>query len=113
MDPTITALIVAATSLVGNLALLVKVVTDKIKLTNDRAATAAARDKDSQELHDSVLKHGFQIQQLRDQQALTSTVVDDLRDTCSTLNTNIVKLDLNVSNLTEVIKEMKNVRSNQ
>ena len=112
MDPTITALIVAATSLVGNLALLVKVVTDKIKLTNDRAATAAARDKDSQDLHDSVLKHGFQIQQLRDQQALTSTVVDDLRDTCNTLNTNIVKLDLNVANLTDVIKELKNVRTN-
>lgn len=112
MDPTIAALVVAITSLVGNLALLVKVIADKIKLTNDRAATATARDKDSQELHDSVLKHGFQIQQLRDQQALTSTVVDDLRDTCATLNTNIAKLDLNVVNLTEAIKELKNVRKN-
>lgn len=112
MDPTIAALVVAITSLVGNLALLVKVIADKIKLTNDRAATATARDKDSQELHDSVLKHGFQIQQLRDQQALTSTVVDDLRDTCSTLNTNIAKLDLNVVNLTEAIKELKNGRTN-
>ena len=112
MDPTITALIMAATSLLGNLALLAKVITDKIKLSRDRADTASARDKDSQELHDSVLKHGFQIQQLKDQQALTSTVVDDLRDTCATLNTNIVKLDLNVANLTDVIKELKNVRTN-
>lgn len=112
MDPTLTALIVAATSLVGNLALLVKVITDKIKLTNDRAATATARDKAEQEIRDAVLKHGFQIQQLKDQQALTSTVVDDLRDTCATLNTNIVKLDLNVANLTDVIKELKNVRTN-
>ena len=112
MDPTIAALVVAITSLVGNLALLVKVIADKIKLTNDRAATATARDKDSQDLHDSVLKHGFQIQQLRDQQALTSTVVDDLRDTCATLNTNIAKLDLNVVNLTEAIKELKNGRTN-
>lgn len=112
MDPTMTALIVAATSLVGNLALLVKVITDKIKLTNDRAATKTERDKAEQEIRDAVLKHGFQIQQLRDQQALTSTVVDDLRDTCNTLNTNIVKLDLNVANLTDVIKELKNVRTN-
>lgn len=112
MDPTITALIVAATSLLGNLALLAKVVADKVKLTTDRAATAAARDKDSQELHDSVIKHGFMIQQLKDQQALTTNVVDDLRDTCSTLNMNIAKLDLNVVNLTEVIKELKNVRKN-
>lgn len=111
MDPTLTALIVAITSLVANLAILVKVVTDKIKLTNDRLATKAERDKDSQDLHDTVLKYGFQIQQLKDQQALTSTVVDDLRDTCATLNTNIVKLDLNVGNLTEAIKELKNVRT--
>lgn len=107
MDPTMTALIVAITSLVANLAILVKVVTDKIKLTNDRLATKAERDRDSQDLHDTVLKYGFQIQQLKDQQALTSTVVDDLRDTCATLNTNIVKLDLNVGNLTEAIKELK------
>lgn len=109
MDPTMTALIVAVTSLVANLAILVKVITDKIKLTNDRLATKAERDKDSQDLHDTVLKYGFQIQQLKDQQALTSTVVDDLRDTCATLNTNIVKLDLNVGNLTEAIKELKHV----
>lgn len=112
MDPTLTALIVAITSLVANLAILVKVVTDKIKLTNDRLATKAERDKDSQDLHDTVLKYGFQIQQLKDQQALTSTVVDDLRDTCATLNTNIVKLDLNVGNLTEAIKELKHVGTN-
>lgn len=107
MDPTITALVVAVTSLVGNLALLVKVITDKIKLTNDRLATKTERDNAEQEIRDAVLKHGFQIQQLKDQQALTSTVVDDLRDTCNTLNTNIVKLDLNVANLTDVIKELK------
>lgn len=108
MDPTITALIVAATSLCANGAILFKVITDKIKLTRERADTAATRDKDSQELHDAVLKHGFMIQQLRDQQALTATVVDDLRDTCATLNTNIVKLDINVANLADVIKELKN-----
>ena len=107
MDPTIAALVVACTSLVGNLALLVKVITDKIKLTNDRLATKTERDNAEQEIRDAVLKHGFQIQQLKDQQALTSTVVDDLRDTCATLNTNIVKLDLNVGNLTEAIKELK------
>lgn len=44
MDPTITALIVACTSLAANLALLVKVITDKIKLTSDRTETKTARD---------------------------------------------------------------------
>ena len=66
MDPTITALIVAATSLLGNLGILAKVAADKVKLTTDRAATAAARDKDSQELHDKVLQLEFKSGQAKE-----------------------------------------------
>lgn len=77
------------------------------KIDGERKVTKAARDKDSLEVHDTLLKHSFQITQLKDQQALISTVVDDLRDTCSQLNTNIVKLDTNVQNLTEVVRDLK------
>lgn len=94
------ALLVALTA-------LVKVITDKIKLTNERAATKAERDADSQSLHDAVLKHEFMISQLKDSQALTSTVVDDLRDTCAQLNTSIAKLDIGVANLTDAVKDLK------
>lgn len=86
---------------------LIKVITDKIKLNSERAATKAERDADSQALHDAVLKHDFLISQLKDSQALTSTVVDDLRDTCAQLNTSIVKLDVNVENLAGALKELK------
>ena len=94
------ALLVALTT-------LVKVVTDRIKLTNERAATKAERDKDSQALHDAVLKHDFAITALKDSQALTTTVVDDLRDTCAQLNTSIAKLDIGVANLTDAVKDLK------
>lgn len=77
------------------------------KIDGERKVTKEARDKDSLEVHDTLLKHSFQIQQLKDDQLLTSTVVDDLRDTCSQLNSNIVKLDTNVLNLTEVVRELK------
>lgn len=86
---------------------LLKVWTEISKVKAERLQTKSARDKDSQDLHDQVLSHGFLIQQLKDQQALTATVVDDLRDTCNTLNSNIVKLDVNVANLAEAIKELK------
>ena len=77
------------------------------KIDGERKTTKELRDKDSLEVHDTLMKHSFQITQLKDQQALISTVVDDLRDTCSQLNTNIVKLDTNVQNLTEVVRELR------
>ena len=86
---------------------LVKVITDKIKLNNERAATKAARDADSQELHDKVLKLEFVTTALKDNQALNATAIDDLRDQTATLNVNVVKLDMNIANLTEAIKELK------
>ena len=86
---------------------LLKQIGDNYKIRNERLATKAERDDDSQHIHDTLLKHDFAITQLKDSQALTSTVVDDLRDTCATLNTSIAKLDINVANLTDTIKELK------
>ena len=100
-------LIAALVGLIVELTLLVKVWRDLLAMKRDRASTAETRNKDSLEIHDAILKHGFQIQQLRDAQSLQATVIDDLRDTCAALNSNIVKLDTNVSNLTEAIKEMR------
>lgn len=99
--------IAACVLLITNLAGLIKLWGDLAKQRADRIETKAARDKDSSELHDKVLKHDFMISQLKDAQSLQATVIDDLRDTCSTLNSNIVKLDTNVANLTEAIKEMR------
>ena len=100
-------LIGACVLLLTNLAGLVKVWGDLARTKADRIAVGQARDKDSLELHDKILKHDFLIAQLKDQQSLTATVVDDLRDQTMALNTNIVRLDTNVSNLTEAIRELK------
>lgn len=100
-------LIGAIVLVLTNTAAAIKLWGEVQKQKADRAETKVARDKDSQELHDKVLSHGFQLQQLKDAQSLTATVVDDLRDTCAQLNANIVKLDTNVLNLTEAVKELK------
>ncbi len=100
-------LIGAIVLLLTNTAAAIKLWADVQKTKADRANTKEQRDKDSLELHDKVLKLEFNTTQLKDQQALTATVVDDLRDQCSTLNTNIVKLDMAVASLTEAIKELK------
>lgn len=100
-------LIGAVVLLLTNTATAIKLWGDIQKTKADRASTKEQRDKDSIELHDKVLKLEFMTTQLKDQQALTATVVDDLRDQCSTLNTNIVKLDMAVASLTEAIKELR------
>ena len=102
-----TILITAVALFLTNAAGLVKVWTDLAAVRRSRLATSEARDKDSQNLHDKVLKLEFATQQLKDSQALTAQVVDDLRDQCSTLTTHIVKLDMAVANLPEVIKQLK------
>lgn len=81
----------------------------KSKMTdNARAQTKIERDKAEQEIRDMVLKHDFAITQIKDNQALMNTVLDDLRDTCGQLNVNIVRLDSTVANLAETMKELKN-----
>lgn len=103
----IAAIVGAVVLCLGNLAAWLKTASDVAKQKADRLLTKETRDADSQELHDKVLKLEFTAQNLKDSQQLTSQVVDDLRDQCSTLNTNIVKLDMAVANLTEVIKELR------
>lgn len=100
MGGALIALVVALTA-------LVKQITDILKIRSEREATKSERDGDSQSIHDTLLKHDFLITQLKDNQALTATVVDDLRDTCSQLNTSIAKLDVNVENLTKVVESLK------
>lgn len=104
-DPKFIAAVIA---LIVNVAALVKAYTDIIKIKSDRAETKSARDADAAKLHDDVLKHTMQIAQLKDNQALHATVMDDLRDTTQLLNTNVAKLGVVVESLAESIKELKN-----
>jgi hypothetical protein len=114
MDPTIAALVVAITSLVGNVALLVKVIADKIKLTNDRLATKTERDNDSQMLHDKVLQLEFNAGQAKDNIGLLFTKVEDSNKQISLLNTQVAqvltKMDSVIEGLCELKKDFKEAR---
>lgn len=114
MDPVITALIVAATSLLGNLGILAKVAADKVKLTTDRAATAAARDKDSQELHDKVLQLEFRATQAKDNIGMLFEQVADSSKQISLLNTQLAqvltKMDSVIERLSELKKDFKEAK---
>lgn len=103
----IAALVGGVVLCLGNLAAWLKTASEVARQKADRLLTKETRDADSQELHDKVLKLEFTTQQLKDSQQLTAQVVDDLRETCAVLNTSVAKLDINIENLAEAVKELK------
>lgn len=100
-------LIVAIVAALGAITALAKQITDNLKIKAARMETAAVRDADSRELHDTVLKQGFQIQQCRDSLTLYQTVQEDLKTELNLLNTNVAKLTVVVENLSETVREMR------
>ena len=69
------------------------------EMQKDRSATKESRDKDSTEIHDKLLKHDFELANLKGIVTEHKNVLDDLRDQMNQLNINIVEL-------TVVVKEM-------
>lgn len=99
--------IAAVVLLLTNVAALVKVFADVVKIKADRAEVKTARDADSQKLHDDVLKHTMQLAQLKDTMTFHSTVMSDMQQAMSELNVNCAKLSVVVEQLTETVKELK------
>lgn len=73
----------------------------------DREVTKAARDKDSQELHDVVQKNTWEINNLKMEAQHRDTLLDDLRAQCNELNTNLALVSQKLDTLVEAIKELK------
>ena len=63
-------------------------------INKQRKDTKQTRDKDSLELHDKILKHDFDISNLKGQSVAHDTLINDLRDQIALLNTNIVRLSV-------------------
>lgn len=71
------------------------------KIGNERKETKAERDNDSREIHDKILKHDFEIANLKGIVVEHKNTLEDLREQVAILNTNIVKLTVVVENLTK------------
>jgi septal ring factor EnvC (AmiA/AmiB activator) len=107
MSPTIAALVVAVTSLCANGAILVKVIADKIKLTNDRMATKAERDTDSQKLHDDVQRLTWENARIKEDITFTKTSLDDHQVQLATLNTELAKVSTKLDSALDILHDLK------
>lgn len=101
------ALIGALVLLLTNLAGLVKVWTDLAKTKSDRIQTAEMRNKDSQELHDTVLKMGFQVDQNKNNIGLLFEQMADQLKQIGLMNTQLAQVLIKMDNIVETLKELK------
>ena len=83
------------------------------KIGKDRAETKELRDKDSLEIHDTLLKQSFEIANLKGRIELHDTLLSDINKQINILNTNLAILTEKIDNLTNVIKDVKNDRQLQ
>lgn len=75
------------------------------KIGNDRAKTKEQRDIDSQNIHDDILKLKFKVSELDGRTVKHETLIEDMRQQLSELNTNIVRLSVVVEELAKQLNK--------
>lgn len=83
------------------------------KVEKDREETKTQRDKDSQEIHDTLMHQTFDIANIKGRIELHDTILSDINKQINILNTNLAILTEKIDNLTNTLKEVKNDRQIQ
>lgn len=78
-----------------------------INIQSKRKETKTERDKDSQDLHDKILKHEFQISRLKDDLVQQKNINDDLTKQIIELSKAVSSFATSVDNLKEIVNELK------
>lgn len=103
----IAAVVGAVLLCLGNLAAWIKTATDVAKQKADRLLTKQTRDADSQELHDTVLKLSFQVDQNKNNIGLLFEQMTDQLKQIGLLNTQLAQVLTKMDALCDAIKELK------
>ena len=77
------------------------------KIEADRKVTKGERDKDSQELHDKLMKHDWEIGQIKADNSHRDILLDDLRKQVEAVNQNLAIVATKLDSLVEAVKEYK------
>lgn len=78
-----------------------------LKLTNARKETKVERDKDSQDIHDKLLKHDFEIARVRGELDQQRNLNSDLSNQINILSQSVAKFSVAVDMLSESVKEIR------
>ena len=77
------------------------------KIESNRKVTKNERDKDSQDLHDKIMRHDWEINQIKADNNHRDLLLDDLRKQVEVVNQNLAIVATKLDNLAEVLKGKK------
>lgn len=73
----------------------------------DRIETKQIRDKDSEEIHDMLMKNTWEINRIKEDNSHRDVILEDLKAQVNIVNQNLAVVATKLDNLVEVIKEKK------
>lgn len=87
---------------------LIGALTVYFKVRSERKETKSIRDKDSLNLHDTILKHEFELTRLKDDFAHQHNINEDLNKQIVELAKAVSTFSVAVDNLIKTVDELKN-----
>ena len=78
-------------------------------MEKDRKDTKVARDNDSQEIHDTLMKHTFQISELQGISDLHRDKLDSIDNQLGIVNQELVKLNIQVEHLAKALEKLNEI----
>lgn len=76
-------------------------------IQSKRKETKKERDTDSQQIHDKILKHDFEITNLKGEVGHQRDIQDDLAKQINILSQSVAKFSVAVEHLTESVKDIR------
>lgn len=73
----------------------------------DRIETKQHRDRDSEEIHDMLMKNTWEINRIKEDNGQRDILLEDLKAQVNAVNQNLAIVATKLDNLVEVIKEKK------
>lgn len=83
------------------------------RIEKDREDTKQQRDKDSQNIHDEILKHSFEITNLKGIVDLHKSRLESIDHQLSVVNEQLVRLNMSVEHLSASLKEQNEIMKAQ
>lgn len=77
------------------------------KIEGNRKVTKVERDRDSQDLHDKIMRHDWEINQIKDDNNHRDVLLDDLRKQVEAVNQNLAIVATKLDSLVEAVKGKK------
>lgn len=77
------------------------------KIEGNRKVTKVERDRDSQDLHDKIMRHDWEISQIKSDNNHRDVLLDDLRKQVEAVNQNLAIVATKLDSLVEAVKGKK------